>query len=446
MLHFSMRNVVTLAGVTISLLLGASLQGASAADDADTVKRGAYVARTGDCMACHSLPDKPEYGGGLAIESPFGAIYATNISPDPVHGIGTYTEKEFSDAVRGGVRKDGGHLYPAMPYPSYAKMTDQDIHDLYVYMMKGVEPVAVAAPITDLPFPFSQRWGLMFWNWTFGQSDSFKNDPAQSAQINRGAYLVQAAGHCGSCHTPRNMFFGEKAYDGADSDFLAGAELNEWNTPDLRASGRATKGMASWSEADITEYLRTGRNQYAAVAGEMTSVIEHSTSQMAEEDVRAMAAYLKTLPPVAASGKPAETLAQERKATETHLTGATNLNGGERLYLDNCAACHFVTGQGAPKVFPPLAGNSLAEAENPAGLISVILNGARLPSTFDLPTRLAMPDFGWRLSDKQVADLATFVRSGWGNSGEKVSESDVNAIRKRLPLPAVSSKPEGEAR
>ncbi|MBF6638649.1 cytochrome c [Rouxiella silvae] len=405
------------------------------------IKQGEYVARTGDCMACHTVGNAKPYSGGLGIKSPFGIIYSTNISPDPKFGIGNYTEQQFADAVRKGVRKDGSYLYPAMPYPSYAKMTDQDIHALYVYFMHGVQPAAEQPKQTDLSFPFNQRWGIMFWDKLFTRDGAFTPTANRSDEINRGAYLVQAAGHCGSCHTPRAISMQEKAYDDGSDQFLAGTELNGWNVPSLRAGGDGSKGIDGWSVQEIVDYLQTGRNQHAAVGGEMTAVIQHSTSHMTDADVKAIAEYLKTLPQKYSANESKSFSEDARTKTENQLTQATDLTAGQRVYLDNCAACHFVTGKGASGVFPPLAGNALASAENPTGLVSIILNGSRLPTTPKAPTQLAMPDFGWRLTDAQVANLATFIRSGWGNSQAAVSASEVKKIRAQLRAPDVTSKP-----
>ncbi len=311
---------------------------AHAEDEAQLIKQGEYLSRLGDCMACHSLPGKPDYSGGLAIESNLGTIFSTNITPDKQHGIGNYSEQQFSDAVRKGVLPDGSHLYPAMPYPDYAKISDADIHALYVYFMKGVQPSAEQPPETDLSFPFSQRWGMRFWNWAFASDKPFQPIGGASAEVNRGAYIVESLGHCGSCHTPRGLGMNEKALDSGDDKFLAGGSLNNWDVPSLR-------GLPRWSEQEVVDYLQTGRNDKAAVGGEMTSVIEHSSSHMTDADLKAIAAYLKFLggnPPLQAYN------VQAQQATEAKLTAAKNLSEGERLYLDNCGACHFVTGKGAP--------------------------------------------------------------------------------------------------
>ena len=393
-----------------------------AEDEAQLIKQGEYLSRLGDCMACHSLPGKPAYSGGLAIESNLGTIFSTNITPDKQHGIGNYSEQQFADAVRKGVLPDGSHLYPAMPYPDYAKISDADIHALYVYFMKGVQPSAEQPPETDLSFPFSQRWGMRFWNWAFASDKPFQPIGGASAEVNRGAYIVESLGHCGSCHTPRGLGMNEKALDSGDDKFLAGGSLNNWDVPSLR-------GVPHWSEQDIVDYLQTGRNDKAAVGGEMTSVVEHSSSHMTDADLKAIAAYLKFLggnPPLQAFS------VQAQQATEAKLTAAKNLSEGERLYLDNCGACHFVTGKGAPAIFPELDGATIVNAKDPTGLIHTILAGAQQPSTAKAPSKLAMPGFAQRLSDDEVAQLATFIRQGWSNTAPAVSKDQVAEVRKTL--------------
>ena len=395
---------------------------AHAENEAQLIKQGEYLSRLGDCMACHSLPGKPAYSGGLAIESNLGTIFSTNITPDKQHGIGNYSEQQFSDAVRKGVLPDGSHLYPAMPYPDYAKISDADIHALYVYFMKGVQPSAEQPPETDLSFPFSQRWGMRFWNWAFASDKPFQPIGGASAEVNRGAYIVESLGHCGSCHTPRGLGMNEKALDSGDDKFLAGGSLNNWDVPSLR-------GVPHWSEQEIVDYLQTGRNDKAAVGGEMTSVVEHSSSHMTDADLKAIAAYLKFLggnPPLQAFS------VQAQQATEAKLSAAKNLSEGERLYLDNCGACHFVTGKGAPAIFPELDGATIVNAKDPTGLIHTILAGAQQPSTAKAPSKLAMPGFAQRLSDDEVAQLATFIRQGWSNTAPAVSKDQVAEVRKTL--------------
>lgn len=415
-----MKTFFIAGSVLMSLGFAASAQAEDA--DAELIGQGEYISRLGDCGACHSLPGKPAFSGGLAIESALGTIYSTNITPDKEQGIGRYSEEQFSDAVRKGVLPDGTRLYPAMPYPDYAKISDKDMHALYAYFMYGVAPSAESPPETDLSFPFSQRWGMRFWNWAFSTDKPFRPVGGASTEINRGAYLVESLGHCGSCHTPRGLGMNEKAFDSSSDAFLAGGNLNGWEVPTLR-------GLPRWSQQEIVDYLAKGRNDKAAVGGEMKSVVEHSTSWMTDADLNAIAAYLKflgnnpSLPAV-------DTGAAE--ATEAKLTAAKDLTEGERLYIDNCGACHFVTGKGAPGIFPQLDQATIVNAEDPGGLIHTILAGAQQPSTAKAPSTLAMPGFAHRLNDEEVAALATFVRQGWSNKAAAVTAGDVAKVRKNL--------------
>ncbi|WP_422387712.1 c-type cytochrome [Erwinia aphidicola] len=403
-----------------AVLLAATFAASAQADDS-LVKQGEYISRLGDCGACHTLPGKPAFSGGLAIESNLGTIYSTNITPDKQHGIGNYSEQQFSDAVRKGVLPDGTRLYPAMPYPDYAKISDADMHALYAYFMQGVKPSTEQPPETDLSFPFSQRWGMRFWNWAFTSDKPFQPIGGATAEVNRGAYLVESLGHCGSCHTPRGIGMNEKALDSSDSKFLSGGSLNGWEVPSLR-------GLPNWTGQETVDYLATGRNDKAAV-GEMTSVIEHSTSSMTEADLKAITAYLKFI-----GGNPPAPAAATHSVspTEAKLTAAKNLTTGERLYLDNCGACHFVTGKGAPRIFPQLDQATIVNAGDPTGLIHTILAGAQQPSTAKAPSTLAMPGFANRLSDDEVAQLATFIRQGWSNKAAAVSADQVQEVRANL--------------
>jgi mono/diheme cytochrome c family protein len=405
-----------------AVLLGSFAVQAHAEDEAQLIKQGEYLSRLGDCMACHTVSGKGDYAGGLAIESNLGTIYSTNITPDKEHGIGNYSEQQFSDAVRKGVLPNGSRLYPAMPYPDYAKISDADMHALYVYFMKGVKPSSEQPPETDLSFPFSQRWGMRFWNWAFTSDKPFQPIGGASEEVNRGAYIVESLGHCGSCHTPRGLGMNEKALDSGDDQFLAGGSLNNWDVPSLR-------GLPRWSEQEIVDYLQTGRNDKAAVGGEMKSVIEHSSSHMTDADLKAIASYLKFL-----GGNPALQAydVKKQQATEAKLTAAKGLSEGERLYIDNCGACHFVTGKGAPGIFPELDQATIVNAKDPSGLIHTILAGAQQPSTEKAPSTLAMPGFAKRLDDDQVAKLATFIRQGWSNNASAVTKDQVAEVRKTL--------------
>lgn len=417
-----------------ALLLAAP---AHAASDPDTVARGKYLAAAGDCVACHTAPDGRPYAGGRAVASPFGDIYSSNITPDKKFGIGDYSLQDFSRAVREGIRRDGARLYPAMPYPSYAKISDADVAALYAFFMNRVEPVAEAAPKTALAWPFSMRWGVRVWNWGFAPEGVSAFADAED-DVGRGRYLVESLGHCGSCHTPRGLAFQEKGYTADDEDFLAGAEIGGWPTPSLRAGGSGP-GLPQWRAEDIAEFLATGRNRFGAVVGEMELVITHSTSQLSDADNLAIAKFLKSLPSggaVAPQAAPATDSAGRLSAAEV------GTDTGERLYLDNCNACHFVDGKGAYPAFPPLAGNTLVNAENPDGVIHVILSGSRIPSTPRSPSDISMPNFNWRLTDDEVAKIASFVRSAWGNRGGPVNAEQVAKVREEIGEVRPSAAPD----
>ncbi|MCD5970110.1 c-type cytochrome [Pseudomonas quasicaspiana] len=395
----------------------------------ELISKGAYLARAGDCVACHTAHDGKTFAGGRGIESPIGTIYATNITPDKDTGIGSWTYGDFERAVRRGVGHDGSALYPAMPFPSYAKVSDEDTQALYAYFMKGVEPVKQANQANDIPWPLSIRWPLAYWRTFFSPTPESTVTPVAGTdpQLVRGAYLVQGLGHCGSCHTPRALTMQEKGLDEKSSDYLTGALLNDWAVPSIR-------GVAHWSQDEIVDYLGSGRNAKASVAGEMTDVVANSTSHMTDEDLHAMAAYLKSLSGPA--DKNGETVyqhnAERSAATASKLTAAKDLTLGERLYLDNCGACHFVKGEGASRIFPRLDGASIINAENPTALVHVILAGAKTPSTARGPSILPMPGFAERMNDAEVAELATFLRQGWSNQAPAVSAKLVEEVRTAL--------------
>lgn len=415
-------------GLTPSLLallmLGATA--VQAADDpqlAARLQHGEYLARAGDCAACHTGPSGVPFAGGLKMTTPVGAIYSTNITPDKQTGIGDYSLQEFSDAVRKGVARDGTRLYPAMPYPSFAKISDGDVRDLYLYFTRQVKPVAQPNKDSDIPWPLNMRWPLALWNLAFREDGTYRPDTTQSLDWNRGAYLVQGLGHCGSCHTPRGIGFQEKALSQSDDDYLSGGTLEGWRAANLRAD--AVSGLGSWSTEDITRFLKTGHNRRFAAFGSMVDVVQDSTQYLSDADLRAIAGYLQSLP---ASNK-------EKPQEQDGSTAKMLLNGdvsrpGAQTYLDNCAACHRSDGQGYRDTFPQLAHNPALLSDDPSSLVSIILNGSRTPATIGTPTGLAMPDFGWRLNDQQIAQLATFVRSSWGNNAPAVTAEQVQEIRK----------------
>lgn len=401
----------------------------AAAGNKDLIAKGAYLARMGDCVACHSVPDGKPFAGGLAMATPMGTIYSSNITPDRQTGIGAYSLQAFARAVREGRLPDGTHLYPAMPYASYAKISDDDIRALYAYFMQGVKAVSLASKPAEMRFPFGIRKLMSVWNLAFYDASDFDDKASENAQIARGAYLTEGLAHCGACHTPRGFGQQEKGLTGKDPDFLTGASVDGWTVPALRA--KDGPGVGAWSAQEIADLLRSGRSVHSGVTGPMTDVIANSTQYATPEDAMAMAVYLKSLPSGATQDAAPKFVASDKTANE--LRNGITRTLGARLYVDNCAGCHRSSGSGEKSAFPALAGNPLVLTDDPSSLIHVILAGATLPSTQAAPSDLGMPHFAGRMNDDETAELATFVRSAWGNKAAAVNASQVAAVRKTLP-------------
>ena len=395
----------------------------------DPIVRGEYLARVGDCVACHTAPGGKPFAGGLAMASPIGTMYSSNITPDAKTGIGSYTFEDFDQAVRHGYAKDKGSLYPAMPFPSYARVSDEDMKDLYAYFMKGVEPVEQQVKGNDIPWPLSMRWPLSIWRGMFAPDVAKVKQAADAVAPTvdpqlRGKYLVEGLGHCGTCHTPRSVTMAEKGLTDADPMFLAGSDMpmEGWVAKNLRGDA---DGLGRWSEEDIFDLLKTGRNDHTSVFGGMAEVISHSTQHMSDADLKAMAVYLKSLSPSENTG--GKFVASDDTANA--LWKGDDSKVGASLYLESCAACHRTDGKGYSQVFPALAGNTAVLTNDPTNLISIILQGHKVPATATRPSTFTMPAFGWRLNDQEVADVSTFVRSGWGNQAGAVKADQVRKVR-----------------
>jgi mono/diheme cytochrome c family protein len=395
--------------------------------------RGEYIAVLGDCAFCHTRADGPAYAGGLALGSPLGTIYSSNITPDRASGIGAYTLTDFVRVMRLGVRPDGTRLYPAMPYTAYARVSDEDLQDLFAYLHSSIAPAPQASRTTDIAWPLSIRWPLALWDAAFHDDSRFVSDGSQDTQWNRGAYLVQGLAHCGTCHTPRGLFFEEKDLSGRSNLYLSGGRLDATSPINLR--GNSGDGLGRWSVADIATLLKSGRSEHSAVTGPMADAVRHSTQYMTDQDVAAIAIYVKSLSPAPEHGR-ASFVASD--TTTGSIMGGSERSPGGRIYLDSCAACHRLSGSGETSTFPTLAGNSSVLSSDPSSLISVILQGARAPSTAAAPSGLTMPGFGWRYSDADIAALATFTRSSWGNNAPPVAAAKVAEIRDQLHI----SRPE----
>ncbi len=406
--------------------------GAVAAEPEQTglVARGAYVARLADCAACHTVPGGAPLAGGLALKTPFGAVYSTNITPDDATGIGRYTFAQFERVMREGVAADGHNLYPAMPYPSYAKINDEDMRALFAYLKQGVAPVRRPNTPLGVKWPFDIRWGLAIWNVLFLDDARFVPDPARDAVWNRGAYLTQSLGHCGACHTPRGVGFQEKALSDAGSNgelYLSGATVESWRAINLR-------GL--WNEDDLVTLLKTGQNRYAAAAGGMTDVIHHSTQYMSDADLKAVAVYLGSL-----SGSNGDSAAVPVPAAAQAANGPAGLftTKGGLGYAQFCMSCHQADGRGFTSAFSPLSGNPAVSSKDPESLLHIVLTGWTTAQTATYPRAYTMPAFD-QLSDDELADIATFVRTSWGGRGDAVQASQVKAVRDEV-VAGTAAKP-----
>jgi mono/diheme cytochrome c family protein len=409
-----------IAFIGIGIWLAAA-PAAALADDVNIgdVGRGAYMAHLADCAACHTVDKQPPFSGGRPMNaatdyiSP-GFVYSTNITPDREAGIGAYTLEDFSRALRKGVAKDGHHLYPAMPYPSFSKMTDKDIADLYAYFMKGVAPVKTRPPETKLLVPFNQRWALMFWNLVFAPHSVWQPDKDHDDLWNRGAYIVEGPAHCGACHTPRNVFYEERGYDHTSKLFVEGGILEHWFAPSLREE--KFTGLGQWSESDIITFLKTGHNTRSTAFGEMDEAIEDGLQYTSGNDLHAIANYLKTLS------------ASNESGAYMPKTASHAWTPGAGIYAQYCSSCHGQEGRGKPG-YPALTGNPAVLMPHPAGLVQLILYGGHTAKTVMVPHTVAMPAFEKKLSDDEIADVLSYIRNNWGNKAAPFTTYDAKNLR-----------------
>jgi mono/diheme cytochrome c family protein len=375
------------------------------------IERGRNLVNAGDCVACHT-PDKGKpFAGGRAIETPFGTIYSANITPDQDTGIGAWSEDDFYRAMHEGRRPDGSRLYPAFPYPYFTKLTRDDVTAIHAYL-KTLQPVRNPRRANELKWGLNHRVFMRGWDMLFFKPGTFKPDPNKSAEWNRGAYLVEGAGHCGACHTPKNALGADK------SEALNGGVIQDWFAP--RIANNMRDGTGAWSVDDIAEYLKTGRNKHSGATGLMSEVVRDSTSKLSDDDLKAIATYIKDVdggpnpPPPPAPPK-------DKK-----------MSAGEAIFADSCSACHQADGSGVPRMFPPLAGNANVQSRDPTTIIRVILQGAQTAPTDKAPTAFSMPAFDWKLDDGQIAAVASYVRNTWGNSAPPVGPDQVGSLRKAV--------------
>jgi mono/diheme cytochrome c family protein len=387
----------------------------TAAADPALLKKGEYLARAGDCIACHTAREGKTFAGGLPMKTPFGTLYTSNITPDPQTGIGAWTSDQFYQMMHNGRFPDGGLVYPAMPFGSYTKVTREDSDAIFAYL-RSVAPVRQPNRPHDLTFPFNNRSLIIGWRTLFFREGEFKPDPTKSAEWNRGAYLVEGLGHCGMCHTAINALGGSSESQAFEGGLIP---MQNWYAPSLTSNKEA--GLGEWSIQEITDYLRVGVSSRGAVYGPMAEVVYNSTQYLNDEDIRAMAVYLKGL----AQGSSPEKAAAPLPSAESSLL----LSLGKQIYDRECASCHGATGLGMPPHYPPLASNQSIEMASAVNPIRMVLNGGYPPGTAGNPMPYGMPPFAHRLSDDEVAAVVTYIRTSWGNRGGPVSARQANELR-----------------
>ena len=385
---------------------------------ASAVERGAYLARAADCAACHTAPGGKEYTGGLGIKLPFGTLYSTNITPDKETGIGNYSDQDFLNSVHRGIRRDGARLYPAMPYTSYTYMSDADALAIKAYLF-SLPPVHAAAPANTLEFPFNQRWAMAFWSALFNPDARFEPDSARSPEWNRGAYLTEALAHCGECHTPRNLAFAPDNHKK-----FAGAVTAGWRA--FNISSDKNTGVGGWSDADLVAYLSIGHaDGHGTASGPMGEVVDNSFSTMAPEDVRAVVAYLRSVPAIASTDLPA-TLAPP--APDSHKQGGTNDPRGKMVFEGACVSCHGWTGESSISPFATLTGAWAVNDPSAINVVQAVVFGTRRKTPADA---VSMPAFGNAYSDVEVAAVANYVTARFGSKGSQITAKDVAALREQ---------------
>jgi len=396
---------------TLFLCTAFSPHGARA-ESVEVVARGKALAVAGDCAGCHTADPAKPFAGGKRIETPFGGIYAPNLTPDRETGIGAWSDEEFYRALHDGVAPEGSRYYPAFPYPYFTKLTRDDVLAIRAYLAT-LTPFPSVTPPPELRWPLSDRIVMRGWNLLFFRRGTFEKTPEKSEEWNRGAYLVEGAAHCGACHTPKNAF-------GADrrDQRYGGSRIQGWFAP--RLDGAERSGLKSWSVEDIVEYLSSGRNGRSHVDQLMAEVVVNSTFLMSDGDLRAIAVYLKDLP----AGPPEPAVPRPPLAS---------MASGAAIYARACIACHEANGEGAPRIYPPLPGNANLQSADPSSAIQIILDGAQTVRTPHAPNAGSMPAYAEQLSDQQIADVTNYIRNSWGNAAPLVMPTQVKRKRRMVP-------------
>jgi mono/diheme cytochrome c family protein len=374
----------------------------------ETIARGKALVDAADCASCHTADPAKPFAGGKRIDTPFGGIFSPNLTPDRDTGLGAWTDEEFYRALHEGVARNGARYYPAFPYLNFTKITRDDVLAIRAYL-STLTPVRNIAPQPELRWPLNYRVVMRGWNWLFFKPGTFERNPQKSDAWNRGAYLVEGAAHCGACHTPKNLF-------GADrrGQAYGGSPIDGWFAP--RLDGAMRSGLKSWSVDDIVEYLQSGRNGKSHAGRLMGEVVVNSTSKMSDADVRAIAVYLKDLP--AGAPEPAATPPSQAQMVD-----------GARIY-GACIACHEADGSGAPRIYPPFPGNANLQSADPSSTLRIILDGAQTVTTPRAPNTGSMTAYAGKLSDQEIADVATYIRNSWGNAAPAVTPEQVAKARK----------------
>jgi mono/diheme cytochrome c family protein len=391
----------------VAMAVSFTMHTAGADPRPDVVIRGAYLAAAGDCVVCHTREGGPPFAGGYPLHAEFGTVYSTNITADKPTGIGSWTAGDFYRALHDGSGADGQHLYPAFPYPYFTHISRGDSDALFAYLM-SLSPVRYRAPPNSLIFPANLRPLLVFWNLLFFSEEPLRPDPARSASWNRGAQIVNGVGHCGGCHTPKNFFFADKSAQAFQGDVIDG-----WFAANL--TGSQADGLGSWSESDLIEYLRTGKNRHGYVVGSMQDVITKSTSHMSDADLVAIATYLKSL--------------RAGFARPPTRPSASTMAAGETIFVERCALCHQESASAPSPDFPRLTGNTLVLGRDPTTVVRVIVQGSQSAAVRGVAVGFSMPAFP-ALTNDELAEVATYIRNAWGNSAGPVSAQRVAAITK----------------
>jgi mono/diheme cytochrome c family protein len=390
----------------------------AALEKTNLVERGEYLALAADCMACHTTQGGKPYTGGLGFNLPFGTLYSTNITPDKETGIGNYSDQDFLNAVHRGIRRDGAKLYPAMPFASYTYMTDADALAIKAYLF-SLPPVRAVAPANTLAFPFDQRWAMSAWSAVFNPDTRFEPDTSKTPEWNRGAYLAEALAHCGECHTPRNLAF---ALDNRRK--FAGAVTAGWRA--FNISSDKTTGIGGWRDDDLASYLSVGHaTGHGTASGPMGEAVDRSFSQFRPEDIRAMVAYLRTVPPTASADLPA-TLAPPAPAS--HKQGGTADPRGKMVFEGACVSCHGWTGESSISPLATLTGAWAVNDPTATNVAQIVISGTRRRVPADA---VSMPAFGNAYSDDEIAAVANYVTARFGSKGSSLTAKDVADLRKQ---------------